>query len=132
MLRAPRQLCLLMFALLLTACGGGSSQVVPPTITLVTPIPTTIAAGSRLQLGAVVANSSNTTVLWYVNAIPGGNSAVGTITPQGLYTAPDMPTANGTVVISASPQAYPSAVTSVTIGITFSNASRSEEHTSEL
>src|SRR5574337_753934 len=103
--------------------GGGSSQVVPPTITLVTPIPTTIATGSRLQLSAVVANSSNTTVLWYVNAIPGGNSAVGTITPQGLYTAPDMPTANGTVVISASPQAYPSAVTSVTIGITFSNAS---------
>ncbi|MDE1983674.1 MAG: hypothetical protein KGL98_00300 [Gammaproteobacteria bacterium] len=123
MLRAPRQLCLLMFALLLTACGGGSSQVTPPTITLVTPIATTIAAGSSLQLSAVVANSSNTTVLWYVNAIPGGNSAVGTITPQGLYTAPDMPTANGTVVISASPQAYPAAVTSVTIGITFSNAS---------
>lgn len=123
MLRAPRQLCLLMFALLLTACGGGSSQVTPPTITLVTPIATTIAAGSSLQLSAVVANSSNTTVLWYVNAIPGGNSAVGTITPQGFYTAPDMPTANGTVVISASPQAYPAAVTSVTIGITFSNAS---------
>lgn len=123
MLRRPRQLCLLMFALLLTACGGGSSQVISPTITLVTPIATTIAAGSSLQLSAVVANSSNTTVLWFVNAIPGGNSAVGTITPQGLYTAPNMPTANGSVIISASPQAYPAAVTSVTIGITFSNAS---------
>ena len=123
MLSRPKQFCLLMFVLLLTACGGGSSQVVTPTITLVTPIATTIAAGSRLQLDAVVANSDNTTVLWYVNNIPGGNSTVGTITPQGLYTAPDMPTANGVVVISASPQAYPAAAASVTVGITFSNAS---------
>ena len=123
MLSRPKPFCLLVFVLLLTGCGGGSSQVVTPTITLVTPIATTIAAGSRLQLSAVVANSNNTTVLWYVNNIPGGNSIVGTITPQGLYTAPDMPTSNGVVVISASPQAYPAAVTSVTIGITFSNAS---------
>lgn len=124
MLPTPKKLCLLAFILLLTGCGGGSSsQVVTPTITLVTPIATTIAAGSSLQLRAVVANTNNTTVLWYVNNIPGGNSIVGTITPQGLYTAPDMPTANGSVVISASPQAYPAAATSVTIGITFSNAS---------
>ena len=109
--------------LALAGCGGGSSQVVTPTITLVTPVATTIAAGSSLQLNAVVSNSSNTTVLWYVNSIPGGNSIVGTITPQGLYTAPNMPTANGAVVISASPQAYPAAVTSISIGITFSNAS---------
>jgi len=109
--------------LLLTGCGGGSSQVVTPTVTLVTPIATTIAAGSRLQLRAVVTNSANTTVLWYVNNIPGGDSFVGTITPQGLYTAPDMPPSNGSVVINASPQAYPAAAVSVTIGITFSNAS---------
>lgn len=120
----PRKLCLLAMILMLAGCGGGgSSQVVTPTITLVTPIATTIAAGSQLQLNAVVSNSSNTTVLWYVNSIPGGNSVVGTITPQGLYTAPNMPTSNGAVVISASPQAYPAAATSVTIGITFSNAS---------
>lgn len=123
MLRMPRNICLLVLLLLLTGCGGGNSQVVTPTISLVNPVATTIAAGSSLQLSAVVANSDNTTVLWYVNNIPGGNSIVGTITPQGLYTAPDMPTANGAVVISASPQAYPSATTSVTIGITFSSAS---------
>ena len=123
MLPMPKKLCLLAFILLLTGCGGGSSQVVAPTITLVTPVATTIAAGSSLQLSAVVANSDNTTVLWYVNNIPGGNSIVGTITVQGLYTAPDMPTSNGSVIISAAPQAYPSAVTSITIGITFSNAS---------
>lgn len=123
MLRIPGKLCLTALILMLAGCGGGSSQVVVPTITLVTPVATTIAAGSSLQLNAVVTNTSNTTVLWYVNGIPGGDSFVGTITPQGLYTAPDMPTSNGAVVISASPQAYPAAVTSINIGITFSNAS---------
>lgn len=123
MLPTPKHLCLLLFVLLLTGCGGGNSQVTTPTITLVTPVATTIAAGSSLQLSAVVANSDNTTVLWYVNNIPGGDSFVGTITPQGLYTAPDMPPSNGSVVISVSPQSYPAASTSITIGITFSNAS---------
>ena len=119
-----RKLCLLAFILALAGCGGGgSSQVITPAITLVTPVATTIAAGSSLQLSATVTNSTNTTVLWYVNNIPGGNSTVGTITPQGLYTAPDMPTANGSVVISAAPQAFPSAITSIIIGITFANAS---------
>ncbi len=123
MLALSRKFCLVTLLLMLAGCGGGSSQVVTPTITLVAPVATTIAAGSSLQLNAVVSNSSNTTVLWYVNSIPGGNSIVGTITPQGLYTAPNMPTSNGAVVISASPQAYPGAATSITIGITFSNAS---------
>lgn len=123
MLPTPKQLCLLVSILLLAGCGGGSSQLNTPTITMVTPIATTISAGSSLQLNAVVTNSDNTTVLWYVNNIPGGNSTVGTITSQGLYTAPNMPSANGVVVISAYPQAYPSVSTSIQIAIVFSNAS---------
>ncbi|MGA9855469.1 MAG: hypothetical protein WBR29_09365 [Gammaproteobacteria bacterium] len=84
-----------------------------------------IAAGSTLQLQATVGGSNNTTVLWYVNNVPGGNSTVGTITPQGLYTAPYIPTSNGSILISASPQVYPVISTSIQIGITFANVSLS-------
>lgn len=127
MTRVPalfRKLCLLGLTLALAGCGGGhSSQITTPGITLVTPIATTIAAGTSLQLSAVVNNTDNSTVLWSVNNIPGGNAFVGTITPQGLYTAPDMPTSNGSVTISAAPQAFPAIATSLQIGITFANSS---------
>lgn len=119
-----RKLCLLALILALAGCGGGhSSQVTTPGITLATPIATTIAAGTSLQLNATVNNSDNQTVLWSVNSIPGGNAFVGTITPQGLYTAPNMPTSNGSVTISAAPQAFPAVATSLRVGITFANSS---------
>ena len=114
---------LIFLILILADCGGGSSQVNIPYITLVTPVSTVIAAGTQLQLRAVVAGSDNTTVLWFVNNIPGGNSTVGTISPQGLYTAPNIPTQNGSVAISASPQSFPSLSTSILISITFANVS---------
>ena len=93
-----KKLPLLFSILILAGCGGGnSSQISNPTITLVTPVSTVIAAGTTLQFSAIVAGSGNTTVLWFVNNIPGGNSTVGTISPQGLYTAPNVPTQNGSV-----------------------------------
>ncbi len=113
----------LLFLLILAGCGGGSSQISNPTIALVTPEATTITAGTTLQMSAIVTGNSNTTVLWYVNNIPGGNSTTGTISPQGLYTAPNTPPQNGSVVISAAPQAYPVISTSIIISITFANAS---------
>ena len=109
--------------LIVSSCGGNSSAINNPTITLVTPVSTVIAAGSTLQLQATVGGSNNTTILWYVNNVPGGNSTVGTITPQGLYTAPNIPPSNGGVIISAYPQVYPVTNTSIRIGITFANVS---------
>lgn len=109
--------------LVITGCGGNSSAINNPTITMVTPVSTVVAAGSTLQLQATVGGSDNTTILWYVNNVPGGNSTVGTITPQGLYTAPNIPTSGGSILISASPQVYPVISTSIQIGITFANVS---------
>jgi len=40
------------------------------------------------QFTVYVAGQSNPTVTWSVDSVPGGNSSVGTIDPQGLYTAP--------------------------------------------
>ena len=111
---------------LIVACGSGnSSQINNPTITMLTPISSVVAAGSKLQLRAVVSGSNNTSVLWFVNNIPGGNSTVGTITSQGLYTAPNLPPSTGSVVISASPQIFPVVSSSIIIGITFANVSLS-------
>ena len=45
------------------------------------------AANDWRLLGAVQ-NSSNTSVIWKVNGITGGNSAVGTISSSGVYRAP--------------------------------------------
>ncbi len=43
---------------------------------------------STQQFTATVSNASNTTVVWQVNGVQGGNSSYGTISDTGLYTAP--------------------------------------------
>ncbi|MDE2196695.1 MAG: hypothetical protein KGJ56_05865 [Gammaproteobacteria bacterium] len=123
MISLSRKLLIPCVMLMLAGCGGGSSQLVIPNITLAQPPVSSIAAGTTLQFSATISNSNNTTVLWYVDGFPGGNGTVGTISPQGLYSAPNIPPANGSVTISASPQAYPVAITSVIIGISFANVS---------
>lgn len=61
--------------------------------------------GATQQFTATVSNSSNPAVVWSVNGIPAGSSAVGTISATGLYTAPqDMP-ASASVTVQAKSQA---------------------------
>lgn len=119
----PRKLLLLILILIIAGCGGSSSAINNPNIVFNSPVATVIGAGTTLQLQATVSGSSNTAVLWYVNNIPGGNSTVGTITQQGLYTAPNTPTSGRSVTIQAAPQAYPTISTSIMIFISFANAS---------
>ncbi len=58
-----------------------------------------------MTLTATVTNTSDTSVVWSVNGIAGGNSIVGTITTTGVYTAPaDLPSPS-TVQITATSQA---------------------------
>lgn len=123
MLFIAKRLPWLVAALILAGCGGGSSQITDPSIIIVPPEATAIGAGTTLQLTATVQDSSNTTVLWFVNSIPGGNGTTGTISPQGLYTAPSVPPQNGSVTISAAPQAFPVTSSSIILNITFANAS---------
>lgn len=121
----PKIFPILCVAFILTGCGGGSSQIIDPSIVLAQPSSNTVAAGSTLQLHATISNSNNTTVLWFVDSLPGGSSTLGTISPQGVYTAPDVPPPGGSVTISAAPQAFPVAVTGITINIAFANVSLS-------
>lgn len=59
----------------------------------ITPPNASVLLGNTQIFTATVANASDTTVLWTVNGMAGGNASVGMITPTGTYTAPaDLPT----------------------------------------
>lgn len=74
-------------------------QAAPTNIMVeVTPTAVTISVLQSQQFSATVNNSSNQAVTWQVDNIQGGNSTVGTINSEGLYTAP---AAAGTHTIKA-------------------------------
>ncbi len=72
-------------ALLLTGCGGGSSA---PVAVSVSPNTVTLSPGASQTFKATVTNTSNVSVTWQVNSTPGGNAKLGTISVFGVYTAP--------------------------------------------
>lgn len=64
-----------------------------PVVTITNPlVPPTLEAGQTQVFQASVTGTSNTAISWQVDAIPGGNSSVGTITggsnDTATYTAP--------------------------------------------
>lgn len=79
-------------------CGGGGASTVapppppppPPVIVTVTPAVVSVLIGTTRQFSAEVKNTSNIAVTWSVAGITGGNATVGTITAQGIYTAPQI------------------------------------------
>jgi hypothetical protein len=105
------------FLLLLTLSAGfqaGCAQVsnshlspppnVPPSGSVqvsVLPNPTSVRAGSSQQFSANVTGTTNTTVTWSVNNVPGGDAANGTINSSGMYTAPAVLPNPNSVVIQA-------------------------------
>lgn len=126
--RAPRRSAQAFFLLALsvffagcTSGGGpGSTTPPPPSITVsITPNSGTVLLGNTLSFSASVTNSSDTSVLWSVNAIPGGSAQVGTISADGLFTAPaDLPP-GGKVQVTATSHADSSK--SSTVGVTISS-----------
>lgn len=83
--------------ILLLAGLGTACHTTPSAIkVLVTPIAATAALQGTAQFTATVSNATDTTVTWQVNGVTGGNATCGTITTNGLYTAPAaLPAANG-------------------------------------
>ena len=90
----------------LSSCGGGSSHSSSSTSTAVTVLPSTATvATNQTQQFTATLNGANTAVSWSVNAVAGGNSTVGTISSNGLYTAPASIPSPATVTVSAAEQA---------------------------
>jgi hypothetical protein len=113
-------------ALLLVAsflgCGGlvgsGPPQP-PPQITVAVAPPTaSVPLGEPQTFVGSVANSENTAVTWSVNGIPGGNSAVGTVSSSGVYTAPANLPSPVSVSVQATSQADSSATASAGVTVT--------------
>ena len=83
--------------------GGGtafsSSAFTIPAAVIVTPQASSVILGGTQQFAATVVSSYETEVSWSVDGLAGGNATVGTITPQGLYQAPEeMPSAEAVTV----------------------------------
>jgi len=125
--RAPRYITqailLLAFTLSQAACGGGGGGTTPPPPPQITvaiaPNSGSVLLGNSLPFSATVTNTPDTSVSWSVNGIAGGSPQAGTISPDGLFTAPaDLPT-GGKVQITATSHADPSK--SSTAGLTISS-----------
>ena len=107
-------------------CGGGGAGSVapppppPPSITVnVTPNSGTVLLGETLAFVASVSNTTDTAVIWSVNGTTGGSVQAGTISADGVYTAPvDVPP-GGMVQVTATSHADISK--SSTAGVTVSS-----------
>jgi probable HAF family extracellular repeat protein len=101
---------------------GGTSAPVTFTVATVTvsvsPTSASVPVCSTQQFLATVKGTSNTAVTWSVNGIGGGNSTVGRITAEGLYTAPTATPSPSNVTIMATSQANSSISASASITIT--------------
>ena len=77
--------------------------------------PAQLSAGTSARLSAALVNVGPG-VTWTVNGIPGGDATLGTVTPDGLYTAPATPPP-APVTIRATSVADPAVIDEVTITI---------------
>jgi hypothetical protein len=122
--RTARTIFLLALGASLAACasgpGGSSAPPPPPQISVtIAPNSGTVLLGNTFPFSVTVTNSSDTLVFWSVNGISGGSPQVGTISPDGLFTAPaDLPP-GGKVQVTATSHADSSK--SSTAGVTVSS-----------
>ena len=104
-----------------SAVGSASVNITsppPPVSVSVSPVSASVQVGHGMQFAATVQNATVTTVTWMVNGIPGGNSAVGTISASGFFTAPSATPSPAAVTVQASSTVAPSAVGSASVTIT--------------
>ncbi len=67
---------------------SASATVTVTGLVSITPATATLLAGATQQFQAAVVGQTSPTVAWSVDGVSGGNASVGTITSEGLYTAP--------------------------------------------
>ncbi len=86
------------------ATDRNCSVATPAVQVAVCPAAAQVAIGSGTQnFSASVANSADAVVSWQVNGIPGGDATVGTITGNGVYTAPaTLPAATSETITAVS------------------------------
>ena len=103
--------------------GGGAGQV---TVT-VNPTATSVVVKQTVPFTATVTGTSNTTVVWEVGGMQGGNATVGTIDVNGNYTAPAAVPNPSTTVVTAVSQAQPTIAGSARVQVFDSNNNQAEQ-----
>jgi hypothetical protein len=110
----------LIALLAVSGCGfsAGSSSKPPQNVTVVVaPQNASVLLAQTVQFTATVTGANSSAVNWSVNGMAGGNSAVGTISASGLYTAPLNLPPTPAVTITASAQSAPQVSDSATVQI---------------
>ena len=104
-------------AVLMAGCAGITSSGPGPAVVTVTvqPLQASLFLGQTQQFQVTVTGTSDKSVTWSVGGVAGGSAAAGTISPGGLYTAPNVLSSPPSVTLTASSNAHPEATTSVTI-----------------
>lgn len=105
---AQRGSLLLTAAIALTGCDAGESQPPPPALPTnlipapaapstanpdamsISPVRAAVTASQKQQFKATIKGSTDAGVTWEVDGVPGGNTTVGTISADGLYTPPKL------------------------------------------
>ncbi len=102
---------------------SGSAQISvvakPPAVTVsIVPTNATVAAGQTQLFTANISGAINPGVIWAVNAIPGGDATVGTVSPAGLYIAPASVPVNPRITVAAQSSYDSNSFASATVTIT--------------
>src|ERR1022692_824017 len=89
------------------------AQTVTPTVT-VAPTAVSVNLGTFYQFSAKVTGTTPTTVGWTLALPAGGTGSPGTISAGGRYTPPAAIPSTGTVIVTATSTAAPTASASAT------------------
>lgn len=110
--------CTIAFAM--PGCGGvsGSSSGGPSVVVVVVqPASASLFLGQTQPFQASVTGTTNTSVTWSVNGVPGGSASSGMISPAGLYTAPGILPSSASITVTAVSESDPQASGSSTVTV---------------
>lgn len=72
-----------------SASASASVSIMPAGVTVsISPTSATLDGGQVQQFSATISGTNNTGITWLVNGVAGGNLSIGTISSNGIYTAP--------------------------------------------
>jgi YD repeat-containing protein len=96
--------------------AASPSPFVIPTMTIA-PTAATVALGRQRQFAITLSGLADRRATWSVNGIVGGALAFGTITPDGLFTAPNDWPPSADVLVQARAVAFPALVANAAVVI---------------
>jgi hypothetical protein len=84
----------------------------------ISPTTTSVRVRQSRQFTATITGTTNTSAIWKVNGIVGGNSAVGTISQSGSFKAPTSVPSPATVTVSATAAADQTKTATASVTVT--------------